>query len=219
MKWLNKLERRFGRSGIQRLMLYISGLMLVVYLIDLFMPELAFSSYLYLAMHLVAQGQFWRLFTFAILPPSSSPLFVVISLYFYCMIGDALEAQWGSFRFNIFYLCGMLGTILAGCITGTGVNQYLNLSLFFAFAMLYPDFELLLFFFLPVKVKYLAFLDALYFLYALVMGSWATKAAIVISVLNILLFFGPDAMQRIKNHLAYRDSRKTFRQYQNKNRW
>ena len=145
------------------------------------------------------QGQVWRILTFIFIPPDSSIVFIVFSLYFYWLIGSALENQWGAFRFNVFYLCGMLGTIIVGFITGYALNNYLNLSLFFAFALIYPDFQLMLFFFIPVKVKYLAFIDAAYFILMLIMGSWRNKIILLVALANVILFFGRDFIDKIKN--------------------
>ena len=101
-------------------------------------------------------GEVWRLFTFVFIPQSTSPLGLVLTLYFYYLIGNTLENTWGDFQFNVYYLCGMLGAILAAALTGYGTSYYINLSLFFAFAMLYPDFQVLLFFIIPIKMKYMA---------------------------------------------------------------
>ena len=93
----------------------------------------------------------------------------------------------------------MLGTIIVGFITGYALNNYLNLSLFFAFALIYPDFQLMLFFFIPVKVKYLAFIDAAYFILMLIMGSWRNKIILLVALANVILFFGRDFIDKIKN--------------------
>ena len=51
------------------------------------------------------RGQVWRLVTFLFLPPSSSPLWILFNLYFYCLLGRGLEQQWGVFRFNPVFTC------------------------------------------------------------------------------------------------------------------
>ena len=211
MKWLNRLERKCGRYAIPHLMYLISGVMLAVYLIDLFLPGTPLQSLLTLHMDQVAHGQVWRLITFIFLPPASSPLWILFSLYFYCLLGNALESEWGSFRFNVFYLCGMVGTVLAALITGHAVNDYLNLSLFLAFAALYPNFELMLFFFIPIKVKYLAIIDLVFYAGNFVFGTWASRAAIVMSLLNVLLFFGGDFLRGVKQQAGYWKTRRNFR--------
>lgn len=147
------------------MMIIVFG-MAAVYLFDLlFYPvnHISLSSLLAFDRSAILRGQIWRIVTFVFIPPNSSPFFIFLSLYFYWLIGSSLENQWGAFRFNVFYLCGVIGTMLFGFITGYATNYYLNLSLFFAFALIFPDFQLMLFFILPVKVKYLALLDAIGF--------------------------------------------------------
>ena len=112
---LDKLEYKLGRFAVQNLMTVIVGMMAVVYLLDLIVAgRLGVPLSLYLAFdsQAILAGQVWRVITFALLPPESSLIFIIFSLYFYWLIGSALEERWGAFKFNLFYLCGMLGTIL-----------------------------------------------------------------------------------------------------------
>lgn len=211
MKWLSQMERKFGRYAIPHLMYTLSGIMLAVYLIDLFFPGTPMQSLLALDMDLVARGQIWRFLTFLFLPPSSSPLWVLLNLYFYCLLGNALEKEWGTFRLNLFYLSGILGSVLAALVTGYGVNRYLNLSLFLAFAFLFPDHEILLFFFFPIKMKYLAYVDWILFGIQLIFGDWSTRAAIIASLINFFLFFGGDFIRFLKNEKKYGAQRRNFR--------
>lgn len=214
MKWLNTLNRKIGRFAIPHLMIILSSVMLGVYLLDFIMPGYGISSFLYLDLNLVAQGQVWRLLTFLFLPPNTSVLWILFSLYFYCLIGNSLENEWGAFRFNVFYLFGAVGAILAALFTGgVGTNVYLNLSLFLAFAAIYPDFQVMVFFILPVKVKYLALLDILFLLVMLVLGNWNTRISILMSFLNVLLFFGGDFLRNVKQQAGYWKTRRNFRKY------
>lgn len=210
MNWMDRLERKFGRYAIPRVMVFITGIMLAVFAADLILggrvtPMLVFHR------GLILQGQVWRLITFIFLPPNSSVFWIAFSLYFYCLMGSALENAWGSFRFNLFYLCGILGSILAGFATGYGVNHFLNMSLFFAYAAVYPENQLMLFFLIPIKVKWLAALDALYFAYMFLVGGWSSRVAILFSLLNIWLFFGGDLFRRIRQQAGYWKTRQQFR--------
>ena len=215
MKLLNKFERKFPRFGIQCLMLYIVIAMGFVYFLDFAQPTKSFASLLVFDRNLIFSGEIWRVITFVFLPPTTSLIFVVFSLYFYYLIGSALESYWGTVSFNVFYLIGVLGNIIAGLLTGTAYNFYLNMSLFFAFAILYPDFQILVFFFLPIKIKYLALINLLMFIASLVRSiifkNYSEAVSIIISMLNIIIFFGGDFINKIKNNLSYRDSRKRFR--------
>ena len=194
--WLKKIER----YAIRNLMKYIVFGMGGVYLLDLFIsPALGYSLSYFLAFDLdaILMGQVWRLVTFIIYPPSASILFVFITLYLYWLIGAYMEDHWGSFKFNLFYFCGMFGSMLAGLITGFATNFYINLSLFLAFAITYPDFEFLLFFILPVKAKWLALIDGLLYLYMLLYNTWPGRLALFLSLLNIFAFFSVDIKQMI----------------------
>ncbi len=219
MNWLYRLERRFGRFAIQNLMFIIVIGQFAVFVTDLIMPDLQLSGLLYLNRDLVLQGQVWRLITFIFLPPSSSALWIVLSLYFYYMIGGALENEWGAFKFNVYYLIGMIGIIIGAFITGYGANAYLNLSMFFAFAILWPNFEVMLFWVIPVKIKYLAVLDGVIFVISIVSAlaarSWGTFASIIASLLNLLLFFGGDVIRSIKRERGYAQTRKNWRSQMN----
>ncbi len=185
---------------------YISGLMKIivfgmagVFLLDLFFSRsVTASDLLSFNKALILQGQVWRLVTFVFIPEGTSPIFIFFTLYFYYLIGTALENRWGSRRFNLYYLIGILGADLGGMLTGYGTSHYLNLSLFLAFACLYPDFEILLFFVLPVKIKYIAYLDAAYLAYRLFFLSWAGRGSVLLSFLPFFLFFGEDLFFRAK---------------------
>lgn len=211
MNWLDKLERRFGKIAIPGLMRVVVVGMALVFCCDLLFPQAMLGYYLFFSPALIAQGQVWRIFTFIFLPPESSLLFIVFALYFYYFIGNALENEWGSFRFTLYYFLGIIGTIIAGLLTGGATNSYLNLSLFLAFAALYPNMQVLLFFFIPIKIKWLAYLDAALFAYQFLLGNWQTRAAILASLLNFLIFFGPDVLRQIRDNIRYRKQREDWR--------
>lgn len=215
--WLDGLERKYGRYKIPDLMLYITSTMLVLYLFQNVLGLFPVNSWLSLVPSLVLRGQVWRLITFIFLPPASSILTVLLVLYFYYFIGSALESHWGAFRFNVYYLCGMLGTIVAAMITGYATNNYLNMSLFLAFAALFPEEEVLLFFVIPMKVKYLAYLDLGYFAIGLIFGSWSMKAAAIASLINFFLFFGSDYLRRERERRKFKSVQENFRRQMNQN--
>lgn len=210
MTWLDKVEKRLRWLRIPNLMNIIVGGMALVWLLD-WMPGVNLSGMLSLNMAQVARGQIWRLVTFVFLPPSGSLLTLVLGLYFYWMIGSSLERQWGAQRFTLFYLVGMVGVILAACITGYGTNAFLNLSMFFAFAAMWPDFQVMLFFLLPVRIKYLALLDAALYIWQLIVGGWSTRLVILFSLLNVILFMGGPMVSRLRQDSKYWKTRRNFR--------
>lgn len=211
MNWLDRLERKFGRFAIPNLMFLLVILMLVVFFVQFLFPDVYLARMLSLDRNAIFQGQVWRLLTFTMIPPNGTLLLTLLSLYFYYFIGSSLESAWGSFRFDFYYVCGIIGTIIAAMITGYASNIYLNFSLFLAFAMLFPDMQVLLFFIIPIKVKYLALVDALFFIVQFILGGWSTKVAILFCLLNFFLFFGGSFIRKIKQEVGFYKTRKNFR--------
>lgn len=208
LKFLDKLERKVGKFAIPNLMLYISAGNLLVFLISFMLPSL--PDHLALYPSLVLQGQVWRLITYVFIPPETSILWILFAVYFYYMIGNTLEHEWGSFHLNAYYLTGMLATTVAAFITGGTYGIHLNLSLFLAFAYLFPNYEILLFFFLPVKVKYLAWLNLAFIGFTVLSQPLPYKIAAIVSLANYLLFFGDDMINRLKTRRTSYYNRKNY---------
>lgn len=212
MNWLNNLERRLGRYAIKGLMSYIVGITGIVYALSYFDRSGFVISKLIMRPDLVRRGEIWRLVTYIFIPPDTSIIWILFVLYFYYMIGSALEHEWGSFKFNAFYFTGMIGTTVASFITGYGAESlYLNLSLFLAFARLYPDYELLIFFVIPVKIKYIAMLDWAFITYTVIFGNMSAKLIATVSIANYFLFFGRDIANRAKNNREVHKNRRKFK--------
>lgn len=210
MKWMNKLERKFGKYAIPNLMYYIIILYAVGFILNLVAPGF-YANYLSLDMYAVLHGQVWRLITFIVQPPNTNLLFVVFTLYLYYTIGRQLEYAWGVFRFNLYFFMGVIFHIIAALLVYLLFNAslpmgtyYLNMSLFFAYAALYPNQQFYLFMFIPVKVKWLAWIDAAYFGYTILkaflpsyggLGGYyglyykAFALEAFVSFLNFLLFY------------------------------
>lgn len=190
---LASFERRFGRFAIPNLTYVIAAGMAAVFVISMVRPQ--FEALLDLDFELVKRGQVWRLFTYAFLPPEGGgflmprPIAVMFGIYFFWLVGNSLEQEWGAFKLNAFYFVGMLGTTVAAILAGGAGNFYLNVTLFFAFATIFPDYQILLFFIVPVKVKWFAILSALFMIFSFVRGEWQERAAILAATSNYLLFF------------------------------
>lgn len=155
-QWLDRFCARHPRLGIPGLMRYIVIGNVLVYLLDMFSKSgyamgtglLGFSA------SAILQGQVWRLVTFIFVPASSHNIFFfLVTLYFYYFIGNALENEWGANKFTIFYLFGVILNIAVGFLVGTASMFYVNMSMFFAFATLFPNLQVLFFFIIPMKVK------------------------------------------------------------------
>lgn len=211
MNWLDKLEKKFGRFAIPGLMTYIVGFNAVVYILSYVDTSGRLISKLMLEPSLVLRGEVWRLVTYIFIPPESSPIWIIFILYFYYLIGSSLEHEWGSFRFNMYYLLGMLGTTIGALITGGGTTAtYLNLSLFLAFARLFPNYQILIFFVLPVKVKYLAWLDWAVIVFTLIFSPVSLKVAAIVSIINYFVFFGKEMLVNGRNNRTVYYNKRRF---------
>lgn len=187
--WLARLERRFGRYAIPDLSLVIVGGMVIVLGLSLVQPEMV--NLLTLDLDRVLAGEIWRLVTYVFIPQRASLILTAFALYMLWMMGSSLEQSWGPFKFNIFYLLGMVGTTVAAFISGGSPgNMWLNLSVFLAYAAVFPESELQIFFVIPVRVKWLGLLAVVSMVLAFVQGDWVARAAIAAGLGNTMLFFG-----------------------------
>lgn len=190
VKWLDRLERHFQFITIPQFPLFLATANGVCYIMAQSQP--AFVDKLYLSPAAVANGEWWRVLTFLFVPPQMSPLFIVFWLLLLYQFAQALENAWGEFRFFFFYVFGAAVTAAAALILAIPIgNTWLNSTLFLAFATLFPDFEILLFFFIPMKVKYLAYFTWATTLYVLIRGGFSEQIGILSSLANYFLFFWP----------------------------
>ncbi len=198
MEWLNKIERKMGRYYIPDLMKYLCLAMLGVFMLDYLPLNQSASALLAFSRDRILRGEIWRLITFIFLPPQESIVWIIFSLYFSYFIGSSLESQWGSKRFNLYYAFGILGNIIAGFLTGYATNSYLNTSLLLSFAVLFPETEFMLFFFLPIKAKWLGIFSAALLIYEFLVSPWAYKIGLIFSLLPFFLFFGKSALLQLR---------------------
>jgi membrane associated rhomboid family serine protease len=211
MRWLDALERRFGQWSIPHFPLFIALANFAIYFLNQF--DHRFIYQLNLNPDAIRHGQWWRIVTFLFIPPRVSPIVLVIWLYLLYQYAQALENEWGEFRFCFFYLIGAAATVIAALwIAHASIsNMPLNTTLFLAFAALYPEFELLLFFIIPVKVKYLAWFVWLGLLFSFVTGNFVFRVAIGASLFNYFLFFGPTLWQAAALRVEVWKNRRRFR--------
>ena len=214
---LSRAEKKMGKYAVKNLMLYIVGTMLLVYVTDilLYASNVGFSlsEALMFNRQAVFSGEVWRLVTFVFIPPDTSIFFILLSLYFSYMIGTSLEAQWGVFKFNVYYLWGMLCTVIAGMITGYATGSYIHLTLFFAFAVIYPDYKVMLFFVIPVKVKYLAMVSGALCVASLILSPLYDKIALIAAMGNFLLFFTGDMIRNVRAYIRRKKYKKEMNDY------
>lgn len=209
MNWINQIERKYGHLAIKKLMYYIIISNATVLLCYYIYPNLI--NQINLVPELVLKGEVWRLVTFIFIPPTFDLFWGILAFYFYYLVGIGLENEWGTFKFNLYYLTGMIATIIGAFITGGyATNFYLNLSLILAFARIYPNFEILVFFVLPIKIKYLAWLNWLIFGYILLFSPINAKIAALFAISNYLLFFGKKTIEALKLKRQVYYNRKRF---------
>ena len=202
MNLLEKIERRCGWFAVPHLTLAVIAVQALAFLALTGNPELYGGMVLWA--DAVMAGQWWRLLTFLMLPPTQSIIFVIFAWYLLYLMGNALEDTWGTFRYNLFWLIGYLASLAAAFFVPGEVvtNTYLVGSIFLAFAFLFPDFQILLFFILPVKVKWLALITWVYYGISLAggigTGDWGSVAMIAAATLNFFLFFGFEVVRRMR---------------------
>ena len=225
---MKDLRRRFERfclknrgKGIPNLMLVIAIGNLVVYVLSRVDPSNIVYSYLCFSRSAILRGQVWRLFTYVFTYLNDTAgiyLFLaVVSLFCYYQFGKILESYWGPFRFNLYYLTGLLLTDLAALLLGSGADAAaLNLSLFLAVATIAPEARVLLLFFIPLKMKYMAWVYLggtvlSVFLYLRIAPFLSFYWLLpIVPLLNYLLFFGSDIKNILPDALRYRQ-RKNYR--------
>ena len=205
---IDRFCARHPHWGIPNLMRYMVIGTVAMYVLCLLTQNQAYFI-LSLSPASVLRGEVWRLVTFMFLPLSFTPLSLLISLYFYYWMGNMLESYWGTAKFTIYYLSGVVLTILAAFIAyfaGSYVMMagvhYVNMAMFFAYAALNPEAMVLLFFFIPIKIKWLAWVDLAYFAYDVITsvaaGDWGGAAAPVVALLNFAVFFYPYFSKRAR---------------------
>ncbi len=199
MRILDKLDRKFRGLGIPNITLIIVVGQAFFYLAA-YSGKLDVSRMLMIPSH-VLHGEWWRLIAFIFIPPQASLVFVFFGLYFFYLMGSALEGYWGTFRYNVFLLLGYLITIAVSFLVPNSVatNLFLGASVFLAFAHLYPEFTIYLFFILPVKIKWLALVTWIGYGISMLTGSWETRIYVLASIANYLVFFGSDIAWRARS--------------------
>jgi hypothetical protein len=199
MSLLNRLERLFGRFAIENISIYLVVGQVFVFLMAMLGRD--FTGLIALVPGWVLQGQVWRIFTFVFDPPAVHPVLIAFSWYMFYLMGGALEHFWGAFRYNFFLFFGWVLTVVAAFVFPfvPATNIFIAGSVLLAFAYLNPEFELLFFFVLPLKIKWVARFQWVVYAYAALTGAWPTRLALLASLGNFFLFFGRDIIQRIRS--------------------
>lgn len=207
MRFIDRLEQKYGKFGIENLTIYIIVSYVLGYALMILNPSVL--SFLSLNVTKILHGQIWRLITWVIYPPSTSSTlwFVIAILFFYYPISASLERTWGSFKFTLYILSGIVFTVISAFVlyfvTGGIWDAYLNgglfstyyisLSIFLAYALTYPEMKVMLYFVIPIKMKWMALVYVVPVAWNVVRyvmgGMWFRALPIIASLLNFIIFF------------------------------
>ena len=185
-------------KGIPNLMLYICLGTGLLYFLTLTAGNYSIYDYFVFDRALILQGQVWRLISYPLTYWVASPIMMVLFMFCYYSIGRAMENTWGTFRFNLFYLCGIVLMDVYCMIFNCQADvTYLNLSLFLSYATMYPDARFLIMFIIPIKAWVLALVYLVMILFGFVFDTFPYNLFSIISVANYFLFFGSDVLNVI----------------------
>ena len=207
MKWIDKLQRKFGRYAVRDLMKYLTMVYGAGLLIEIIAPGF-YAQYLCLNMQAVLHGQIWRLVTFMVYPPGGGLVMSLLIMLIYYHFGTTLERCWGTFRFNLYVFSGILFHIVAAVVVTLlegncvlyGAN-YLHMTMMLAFITEFPDTMFYVMYFLPVKAKWIGIVDAIYLGALIVFGllspliptirisNFTTGVVVLLCVLNYIIYF------------------------------
>jgi hypothetical protein len=223
MSWLNWLEHRVGFLAVPRLIPTIAILNVFVYLLALLQPT--YIAYLSLEPGRILHGEIWRIFSYVFIPqlflPHGAPdgLQAIMLLFYVWMliwIGNSLEHAWGAFRLTVFYLLGMLSVTIVAFLLNWGQSDgnaspfYLNTSLFFAFATVFPNVQVYVMMIFPVRIKWIAFVSLGLLLLVVLMGDWFDRITISSALLNYIVFFLPGAVSGARERRQVQGRRMKF---------
>lgn len=204
MNFLQKIERKYGRYVVPGLTNYIIATYIIGYILYAINP--GWLEYITLEPGLILQGQIWRLVSWVLIPPGSPNIFTIITLIFYYSVGMTLERTWGGFRYNVYIFGGLIFTVIgafvayliakaglpAGSIPligGAFSTYYISMSIYLAFALTYPDMQVLLYLVIPVKMKWMGLVYVAFIVYDCINMSRVGRVAVIASLLNFMVFF------------------------------
>ena len=210
--WLEAAEKKFSWLAIPNLGLFLIGLQTIGFAVLWLksgsdpVTSASMMQQLVLDPQAVLSGQFWRVITFLMIPISND-IWMIFVLWFLYFVLTSLSHAWGDFKLTVYFLIAWIGTVLASLLFDVPVDSFLFIesTFFFALATLVPDYEILIFFVLPVKIKWVALFSAtMMILVPLLMGDWAYRLYVLVASLNYVFFFGPGFLARIRMEMQRR---------------
>lgn len=213
------LENRLYKYSIKMLPGLVIGCFIIGYFLYFAVPDVYMKLVLNPYM-IVEKNEYWRLitwiFSMPFMPDSALEIiFIPISLFFYYFVAKRLEAAWGTVMFNIFMFGGFLlidiavlltsfitlkwnvgdfstyyMNVISSSVYGISITYYTTMSMFLAFAVIYSEQVVMLYFMLPIKVKWLGYFDLAYLVYEFIKSDNVfARVIIVSSVANFFIFF------------------------------
>ena len=179
MQFMDKWERKLGWLSFPGLLRYYALFHVMVFLLQFINPQI--GVILGFDRGKILSGEVWRLVTFLFADSGFKGMsaFSMLFLFFMVMIAfmmsDALEGAWGVFRTSLFYYAGFIGLLAANFLYTSpmpGSGFFIYTSAFFAFATLFPKMEFLMFFIIPVQVRWLAILIGVFLVIGLFSQPW-----------------------------------------------
>lgn len=205
MTFLDRLERHLGRFAIPGLIRYVVALNALVFVLGYINP--GYLNMLAPNGAAIMQGEVWRLVSWIFLPKTNSMLWIFFYLMFTWWVGESLEATWGAFRLNVYYFLGVLGGSIAAVVFGISAGNFLLVqTLLLALATLAPNQEIL-FWFWPLKLKWVALIGMIYPAYLVLQGLWPI---VILGLINYIAFFLPYFLQQAKHNKDVQSRRAKF---------
>jgi hypothetical protein len=211
VSFINSLEPKLGHWAIPSLLRITAVVQFGTFLLAKQNPEIL--GHLALAPALVLKGEVWRLLTFVFMPPTLNIFFIIINTMLLFWMNDVFEQAWGRFRLNVYFFSCVALLIVAGLIMPQGGSafapQLLFASLFLALTVIAPDTELRLFLVIPIKLKYLGWIEA-----AGLVAILFSFPSVWLSMLAVLIpfacFAGPDFLASVRHGATVRARRRRF---------
>ncbi|MBX3742778.1 MAG: hypothetical protein KF712_17475 [Akkermansiaceae bacterium] len=201
MRFLDQMERKMGWLAFPGLFRFYALFHALVFGLQLFRKDI--GMLLEFDREKILAGEVWRVLTFLFSSSGMSGIGPIGLLFFFFMVriafmlSDALEGAWGVFRTSMFMYAGWLFLLLGNFISPvafSGSGFLLYGTAFLAFATLFPKVEFLMFFILPVQVRFLAMIQV-GFLVLTLLADYRLFPLFLLGHLNYLLWTGIPALR------------------------
>jgi hypothetical protein len=207
-QWLRTLERKMQWLAVPHIAVLFVTLQALGFLMvmsdPIWVPRLAL-----IPQAVTINGEYWRLITFLALPLSTSPIWVIFTLWFLYFVINLIENEWGAFKTTLYVLVSITVTIAFSLAFGYPVLDVSKFesSLFLAAAALFPDMTVSLFLIMPVKIKWLAWFALAMLGWEFINSDWLERFFTLAIFSNYLVFFGPSMLNNIRLALRRRKYR------------